>query len=153
MFVVGYLVHALAQIDAAARAKNNAITSRMRIIDLNWIRLLSRFFFSLMIFLGVWANPTVLSTLAGYFGVTLSQNAIAIMTLPMSVWTAGLWGFGIDSALAFVPVLKNALPPIEGLQGLLLEDAAHHIAAAKEDVEQAKVTDAKPPAQNGAAKL
>lgn len=52
----------------------------------------------------------------GYFGITLSPNAIAIMTLPMSPPVAGIMGFAVDSLLAYVPILKNALPAIEFVQ-------------------------------------
>lgn len=132
LFVLGYVLHAGLQVDAVARAKNNPTKTRLAVIELNWIRLASRFFVSLMIFLWVWKNPSLVPSMLGYLGLSLSSNAIAILTLPISPPVAGGFGFAVDSALAYIPVLKNSLPPIEG--------AAHAAAAeAEKTVEQAKV--------------
>lgn len=135
MFAVGYLIHMLLQVDAVARSKNNPTNLRMKVIEQNWIRLLARFFISLLGFLWIWHNPSMAPTILGYFGVNLSANAIAIMTLPISPTIAGMFGFAIDSLLAYVPILKNALPPIEmdKLQDAL-QQASHQV-----DVVQAEV--------------
>ncbi len=114
IFVVGYLIHALMQVDAIARSNTNPVESRSMIIRENSIRLLARFFVSLMAFLYVWHNPATIPTVLGYIpGVSLSDNVVSLMTLPMSPPVSGILGFFFDSLLAYVPVLKNALPPIE----------------------------------------
>ena len=138
-FFIGFLLHVGLQVDAIARSKNNPANTHWAVVKQNSITLAARFFVSFLIFLYVWGNPSTLPTIIGYFGITLSPNAIAIMTLPMSPEVAGMEGFFVDSLLAFVPFLKNALPQIQGLQGKLLSDAADHMAAAKGDVEQAQV--------------
>src|SRR5208282_3958091 len=120
-FLIGYLVHAGLQIDAIARAKNNPINLRRKVIEQNWIRLSARFFVSLMIFLYVWHNPSMVPSVIGFFGIQLSTNAIAILTLPMSPPVSGVMGFAADSLLAYIPLLKNALPPIEFTQVITKE--------------------------------
>ena len=117
LFVIGYLLHAGLQIDAIVRAKGAPPKGRLKIIEQNWIRLASRLFVSLMIFLYVWRNPSAIPALLGYFGISLGDTAIAILTLPMSPPIAGMFGFFADSALAFIPWLKNAVPPIDGNGG------------------------------------
>ena len=152
VFVVGYAVHVLMQIDAVARAKNNPINSRLQILEQNWIRLLGRFFTSFLVFTGFWQHPSAIATLIGYTGATLPPNLVAVLTLPMNLWFAGVWGYGVDSLLAYIPILKNLSPPIEGVQAQLLQDASVAIdkvtqqaAAVKEAVEEAKTIVPDPP--------
>jgi hypothetical protein len=139
-FIVGFLIHAGLQVNAIAKAKNNPLNTEWAVIKQNWITLAARFFVSLLLFIYVWNNPSTLPTVIWYFGVTLSANTIAILTLPMSPEVAGIMGFSVDSLLAYIPYLKNALPPIQGVQGALLDDAADHLAVAKDEVEQAQYT-------------
>ncbi len=106
-FVVGYMLHALAQVDAIARSQNNAATSRIAIIGENWIRLACRFFISLLAFLFVWYHPELIT----YLGVSPSSTISTILALPMSAPVAGAFGFAVDSLLAFIPGLKNFVPP------------------------------------------
>lgn len=116
LFIAGYLIHALLQIDAVARAKNNPINSRWHVIAQNWPRLLARFFVSGIGFWILWANGSAFPSFLGYFGITLSPTAVSIVSLPMTPAIAGMWGFFVDSALAYVPFLKNAIPPVELVQ-------------------------------------
>ena len=92
-FVIGYLIHVLGQAQAAASAKNNAATSVFQIIGSNWVRILVRFFVSTMLFILVWQHPQILASLLGTFGINLGTNATAVLTLPMNIGIAGLWGF------------------------------------------------------------
>lgn len=145
LFVVGYILHAGLQVDAAARAKNNPSNSRIEIISHNVIPLLARFFISMMAFLGVWKNPALIGTAVSYIpGLTLSAGVMAFLTLPIVPWVAGMFGFFADSALAYIPGLKNAIPPIEGIPQALntasdeAQQAAVHAAKAVDAVEIAK---------------
>jgi len=113
LFVVGYLLHAGLQVDAIARAKNNPLNSRMHVIAQNWIRMAARLFVSLMLFLWAWHNPSLVPTLLGYFGISLGAGAVAILTIPMSPPVSGIFGFASDSLLAYIPILKNALPAVD----------------------------------------
>ena len=109
-FVIGWMIHAALQIDAVARAKNNPTNSRVGVVAQNWIRLLGRFFVALMIFSWFWHNPSAVPGLLQALGITLGTTAAAVLTLPISQPVAGMFGFFGDSALAYIPVLKNALP-------------------------------------------
>jgi hypothetical protein len=113
VFLIGYLLHVGLQVDAVARSETNKISSRWFIVQQNIFRLAARFFVSLMIFIYVWKSPATVPTVLGYLGVTLSENMIAVMTLPMNPQVAGMMGFAIDTFLAYIPWLKNQLPPIE----------------------------------------
>lgn len=109
-FMIGWMIHAALQIDAVARAKNNPTNSRVGVVAQNWIRLLARFFVALMIFSWFWHNPSAVPGLLQALGITLGTTAAAVLTLPISQPVAGMFGFFGDSALAYIPILKNALP-------------------------------------------
>jgi hypothetical protein len=108
LFLCGYAIHALVQVDAIARAKN---AKRWPIIAENWIRILARGFVSLMLFSGLWYNPSVIAAGIKAIGIPAGSTVSAILTVPIVPWTAGLFGFCIDSVLSFIPWLKNVLPP------------------------------------------
>lgn len=113
MFVVGYLIHMLLQADSIARAANNPLNTKFAVIKQNWPRMLARLFVSFLLFAWAWKNPSAVPSVLGFFGVTISANATAILTIPISPPVAGIFGFAVDSLLAYVPLLKNALPPVE----------------------------------------
>jgi hypothetical protein len=112
LFVLGYLLHVGLQIGAVARAKNNPTNSRLQILEQNMFRFAARFFVSLMAFLFLWHNPSAVPSLLGVFGISVGTTATAILTLPISQPIAGMFGFFADSLLAYIPFLKNALPPV-----------------------------------------
>lgn len=116
LFVIGYMLHVGLQVDAIARAKNNPLNLRRQILKQNGIRLAARFFASLLIFFGVWKNPSLIPTIFSYAGINLNATATAILTLPMSGPLAGMMGLGVDSILAYIPGLKNIVPAIEYVQ-------------------------------------
>ena len=116
LFAIGYLIHAGLQVDAVARARNNPLNSRFDIIGQNWIRLVARFFISLMLFLGLWHNPGMIPSALGYVGMYASPGLVAFITLPIVPWTSGIFGFCADTVLTYLPVLKNALPAVEATQ-------------------------------------
>jgi hypothetical protein len=111
MFAVGYLMHVLYQVNAAATAKNNPINSRLTILRNSSIQIVVRFFMNVLLFGLIWHYPSVIASGLGDVGVNLSPNMTAILTLPMNPLIAGGWGYCIDSLLAFIPLLKNAVPP------------------------------------------
>lgn len=113
IFLIGYLLHVGLQVDAIVRSETNEITSRWFVVQQNALRLAARFFVSLMGFLYIWNYPSTVPVVLGYMGVSLSGNAIAIMTMPINPPVAGFMGFAVDTFLAYVPWLKNQLPPIE----------------------------------------
>jgi hypothetical protein len=114
MFLLGQLMHLGAQIDAVVRAKNNTALSRIGIITDRWIPITARAFVCSMtfgVFLGGGApqvlqvfhlpSPDWIVTL----GVLMTNTGIVGMCL------AGLAGFGIDSAIGFIPYFKAYIPP------------------------------------------
>lgn len=107
---IGWILHALLQVDAIARVKP---ATRIILLRTNWIRLAARAFVSLCIFIGWMYNPTVFSSLLTKVGISLSPTSQAFLTFPVVPWTSGLFGFGIDAALSFIPWVKNALPPVD----------------------------------------
>lgn len=111
MFGVGYIMHVLYQVNAAATAKNNPINSRLKILQNSSIQIVVRFFINAILFGLVWHYPSVLASGLGDVGVNLSPNMTAILTLPMNPLIAGGYGYCMDSLLAFIPILKNAVPP------------------------------------------
>lgn len=113
LFVIGYLLHAAIQIDALARSDMNQFKERWVIAEQNMFRLASRFFVSLMSFLFLWHYPAMVPKIVTMLGFNLSENAIAVMTIPMNPPVAGMMGFAVDTLLTYVPWLKNQLPPIE----------------------------------------
>jgi len=111
-FVMVYFLHVWLQVNSIARARSD-VPSGWFVVEQKGPQLSTRFFVSLIIFLMMCANPVTGPIILGYMGVTLSENVIALMTLPMNVPIAGGMGVFIDSLLAYFPMLKNALPPIE----------------------------------------
>lgn len=115
-FVIGYIVHALAQVDAIARAKNNLANSRLNIIKENWIPLVVRLFVSFIAFGMFWHNQAAMvGRVQGYFHLADDSVILALMNLPVVPVTAGGWGFAVDALLGFVPYVKTIVPPIEAV--------------------------------------
>ncbi len=111
MFVVGYVMHVLAQAYAASVAPNNPIKSPVKIIQNSSIQIVVRFFLNAILFGLIWHYPSIVASALSGVGVNLSSNAIAILTLPMNPLIAAGFGYGLDSLLAFIPILKNVVPP------------------------------------------
>lgn len=112
-FLAGVAIHIWAQASEISRKRQGQITVK-DILSQNASRTAQRNFVSMCFFLGVWKNPAVLSTLISFMpGVTLSDNVVALLSLPMSLPVAGLWGTFGDVFLGFIPWFKNQLPPME----------------------------------------
>jgi heme/copper-type cytochrome/quinol oxidase subunit 2 len=112
-FLAGYVIHFLLQVEVKVRANNNKAKSRVQLLKDNLLRIIARFFVSAMIFGIVWTHPTVLVSLLGYLGVNVTGGFADVLSLPMNVFTSGLWGFGIDSALAYIPYFSTIAPPLD----------------------------------------
>ncbi len=111
-FVMGYFLHVWLQVNSIVRATPDEITTNF-VVSQNAPRLAVRFFISMMAFLVIWGNPSSVPAILKYVGLSLSDDAVALLTLPMNIPIAGGLGVFIDVLLGFVPMLKNALPPIE----------------------------------------
>lgn len=113
MFFLGYVLHMMLQVDAIVRAKNNAAVSRWCVLRENVFVLSARLFISTILFWFIKAHPQFLNTLLGYVGITLSPG-VGEAVSDSSWGVAGMFGYMIDSVLAFVPFLKNYVPPLNG---------------------------------------
>lgn len=110
MFLLGYLLHMMLQVDAIVRAKNNAAYSRLVVLKQNAVVLLSRLFLSFLFFAFLRSYPQFLSTVLGWVGIPSIGNSI---TAVFASWFgAGMFGYMVDSILAFVPYLKNQVPQL-----------------------------------------
>lgn len=110
LFVVGYLLHMMLQIDAIVRAKNNAAFSRWTTINQNLFPLLARFFISLLVLVFLRSNPQYLAALLSLIGIPATNVVISTQ----SALFAGAYGYCADSILAFIPWLKNQVPQLNG---------------------------------------
>lgn len=137
-FVMGYFLHVWVQTSSIARAHPDPTVNTNYVVAQNSPRLAWRFFISLMIFLTIWSNPSTAPALLGAVGFTLSDNYVALLSLPMTVPIAGGMGVFIDVFLGFIPVLKNALPAIEFSQTKIKSEQV--LAGGNKVVEETKET-------------
>lgn len=112
MFLTGYAIHLFLWIDEAVRDPTNGAKTRLGLLKLNAARLLARFFLSLILFGLVRAHPSFLVTLLGYVGVTPSGVFSELLAAPLDGWLCGLYGYGADSLLGYIPILKSYIPPL-----------------------------------------
>ncbi len=114
LYFVGQFFHLLAQSLAVAHAKNNPISSVFGVCRDRLKGILVRLFLGTMLFMAVWAHPDIVPEALKYVGVALSSNATKLSSLPMSLWVAGLFGFGVDSVISFItdriPRLRREVP-------------------------------------------
>lgn len=111
MFLIGYLLHMGLQIDAVVRASNNGAVSRLAVITRNVFVLLSRLFVSFLLLVVLREHPEYLAPILGFAGITALSISIATST-----WIfAGGWGYVVDSIMTFIPILKNYVPPLNGI--------------------------------------
>jgi hypothetical protein len=111
MFFAGYTLHMMLQVDAIVRAKNNAAYSRTSVLKQNAFVLSARLFISFLVFWFIRNNPQFLTTLLSYIGITLSPG-IGDAISASSWGVAGMFGYIVDSVLAFIPFLKNYVPQL-----------------------------------------
>lgn len=149
MFLLGQLMHLGAQIDSVVRATNNPATSRIEIFKDRWIPITVRSFICSMLF-GVFLSghgPDVLKA----FNIPSPNWLIALSVLMTGtgiagVFMAGLAGFGIDSAIGYIPYFKAYIPPpVDQQASVQTKGFAQGVDAAKHAVEEVK-----PPALDAA---
>jgi hypothetical protein len=109
-FLLGYFLHLFLMIDKAVRDTGNPASSRWILIKQNAGVLAVRFFFSILIYAVVRTHPQLLATLAGYIGINPSSSWLGQLTLITNIPLSGVFGYEVDSLLAYIPFLKNEVP-------------------------------------------
>lgn len=115
-FLIGSALHTLAQIDAIARAKNNSHNSRVEILFERWQTILVRTAWSLAIFT-LWLQGQLVAVLAAT-KIPLPDTMTGILDLHVTGAVAFMAGYLFDSALTFIPGLKNSVPPSLDANGM-----------------------------------
>lgn len=108
-FILGLALHALAQIDAIARAKNNPASSRLQIFQDRAVPILIRSVISTFIFI-LWLQGQLADTVTK-MGVTMPDTVGKILDIHVGWAIAFLVGYGFDSALGYIPAFKSSIPP------------------------------------------
>jgi hypothetical protein len=112
-YTIGQVIHIALQADAVKRSKNNATASYGHFLRLNVVRLAARLFACTMLFIFWWNNPATLVDGLAYIGWNIPDKIGHILSLPMTVPTAGMFGLACDALLSFIPGLKNLIPKLE----------------------------------------
>jgi hypothetical protein len=112
-FFVGYLLHMLLQVRAQVAAKNNGATSMLQVLKDSVFKLLARLGFSLVLFWYIRLHPEMLTKLLNLVGISLSGSLGELFTLPLNAPLSWVFGYEVDSLLAFIPVLKNIVPQLD----------------------------------------
>jgi len=107
-FLIGSGLHTLAQVDAIARAKNNPNNSRVTIFKSRWQTILIRAAWSVAIFV-LWLQGQLVAVLAAT-KISVPDSLAGVLDLHVSGAVAFMAGYLFDSALAFIPGLKNSVP-------------------------------------------
>jgi len=108
-FLIGSALHSLAQIDAIARSKNNPNNSRVGILESRWQTILIRTAWSMAIFI-LWLQGQLVAVVTA-IKIPLPDSLAGVLDLHVSGPVAFMAGYLFDSALAFIPGLKNSVPP------------------------------------------
>jgi hypothetical protein len=108
VFILGQAIHLFLQIDAMVRSSTSPATSRLTVLEAKASTFLARFFVCTMIF-WLWFDGQLAAVIQGT-GISVPSWVTALIALHISGGWAGLVGFGIDSALAYIPGLKSTLP-------------------------------------------
>jgi hypothetical protein len=106
-FLIGSALHTLAQVDAIARSKING--SRLSIFGSRWQTILIRTAWSLAFFT-LWLQGQLVAVLTAA-KIPLPDMLTGVLDLHVSGAVAFMGGYLFDSALAFIPGLKNTVPP------------------------------------------
>jgi hypothetical protein len=108
-FLIGSALHTLAQIDAIARSSNGSSHSRAGLFLSRWETILIRLAWSIAIF-ALWLEGQLVAVLTAA-KITLPSWAGGVLDLHIGAPVAFMAGYLFDSALAFIPGLKNSVPP------------------------------------------
>jgi len=142
MFQLGQVMHLAAQIDAIVRAKNNPAISRWIVFQERLIPILVRSFIATLGFMIVLGGG--LPKIFGMFNATPPNWTVTVAVLLSDTGLvgyaiAGGLGFGADSVLGFVPMLKAYIPPpIDQETAVQNKGFAQGVDAAKQAVEEVK---------------
>lgn len=134
-FIVGFALHALAQVDAIARAKNNPANSRTAIIKARAIPILVRGTICVAGF-SLWLQGELVTALTA-IGVPIPAMVSKILDLHVGAAIAFLAGYAFDSGLAYIPFLKSSVPPSIDALGGALADAVEHTEKAQDETKKA----------------
>jgi hypothetical protein len=111
-FLVGSALHTLAQVDAIARSKNNPNNSRLAILQSRWQPILIRTAWSIAVFV-LWLQGQLVAVITAV-KIPVPDSFSAVLDLHVTGAVAFMAGYLFDSALAFIPGLKNSVPaPID----------------------------------------
>lgn len=146
MFALGQLMHLAMQVDAIARAKNTPVTSRKQIVLDRAIPIAVRFFLCTMAFgilFGGGAGEVYIAFGSEAPQWLLNLSGLLANTSIVGYFIAGVIGFGVDSAIGFLPFVKTYIPPPIDQEQAIAEKgfragAAAGVEAAKEAVEEVK---------------
>ena len=112
-FLVGWAIHLNLQVNATAIATNNSMSRRRDIFYKYQAWYAARFLAAACIFGYFWQHPQALPGAIELVGIPVNATVVGIITLPMSAPVAAGAGFFLDSALGYIPWVKDrlALPP------------------------------------------
>lgn len=110
-FLLGDALHALAQVDAVARATGQ---KRRKVVYDRWVPFVVRGAISAFLFVGILDGQ--IDDLLNSTGATLPSWLDKLLGLQVDQgWLAGLFGYAFDSALGYIPALQKlgVPPPVE----------------------------------------
>lgn len=108
-FVIGQALHALAQIDAIARSKNNPTDSRLTLFLARWIPIVCRAALCFALF-ELWLQGELADTLIA-LEVHLPAWGARVLDLHVGSAVAFLAGLAFDSVIGYIPIFKSSVPP------------------------------------------
>lgn len=152
MFFLGQLVHLAAQVDKIARAENTPVTDRSQILQERLIPIAVRVFACTIAFAVLFGGGA--PELFKIFGIEpwswlVGLSGLLANTSPVGKAIAAALGFGMDSALTYIPKLDTYIPPPIDRQEIIKKKAfVKGVDATKEEVKKA-VEEIKPEPPTG----
>ena len=107
-FIIGLALHALAQVDAIAKAKNNPLNSRWAVFQARWVTLAVRGAICTAIFI-LWLQGQLAEVLMAV-GVPIPDSLAAVLNLHVGGAIGFMAGYAFDSLLGYIPKLKTSIP-------------------------------------------
>jgi hypothetical protein len=104
-FLLGLALHILAQVDAVARAANNPNNTWLAVLKARAISYIVRSGLALAVFM-LWLEGGLVAALMAT-GITLPDMAQKVLALHVTGALAVLAGYCADSALGYLPFVKN----------------------------------------------
>jgi hypothetical protein len=106
LFVSGLLVHWLGQI---WRLGQDSKTTMRRVLCVNWVPMVVRSFACSLIFAAIWQHPQMIAAALKFIGHPISADEAAVFAWPMNNVISGAYGFGLDSLVGYIPILKSQM--------------------------------------------